>query len=313
MTQRRALGDLDFDSAFDDLDNGWFGYVPAVDPTSSREHEDPADPPPEADWYDAGGVSTEDTDRWPVVTLDAATAPQVDDEARTYYEPKTYEPKTYEPNTYERETYERETYEPREAAPQVPPSIQPRASSWAEAPPATSPSWESRLSGSGAWDFKVSESGTRKRSSMAVVGLIVVGLAVAGAVLLVRSTGPADDGSTSVAPSRPTAQPAPTSATPALSTPNQAPLPSPAPLPPGLPPPPPPPSAQEISPPVVTRDYTPRQQNAPDESAEPEIGVTRSPTTRTQMSAKPPPPRKEPNRDSRTPGDTRGGFGFGGF
>lgn len=264
MTQRRALGDLDFDSAFDDPDNGWFGHVRAGDPASSRDHHEGPYLPP-GDPQDAGVISAEDTDRWPVLTVDATPAPQAD-------------------------------------------AVSPDDLHWDEDLPDRRPtsSWESRLSGSGAWDFKVQASGSGFRSKFAVAAMIAAGIAVAGVVLLLRSPSVANDESTVLPPQESTAQPAPTSSAPVLSTPSETP---PPPGPPG-PPPPPPPSAEEISPPVVTRDYTPRRQNAPDDSDKPEIGVTRAPTTRTQMSATPPPPPPS-GRNSATPGDGRGGGGFG--
>lgn len=282
MTQRRALGDIDFDSAFDDPDNGWFGgHVQAAEPTSPRHPEDrsvdlPAPAPVDAA-PDAVEIGTEDTDRWPVPTLDAPSAPEAAhvDESRIEY------------------------------VDDLPPTEAPTARRWSDTPSTTTPSWESRLSGSGAWDFKVSAAAPRRYPpKAAVAAVIVAGLAVAGAVLFLRSPGAADDEAPVVAPSESTAQPAPTTSAPALSQ---------APLPPGLPPPPPPPppTAEELNPPLVTRDYTPRRQNAPDDSDKPEIGVTRAPATRTQMSATPPPPRA-PDRNSSTPGDgpKRNGFGF---
>lgn len=271
MTPRRALGDLDVDSAFDDPDNGWFGHVRA-DPTSSRNHADV----PSEDTQDVEATSTEDTDRWPVLTVDPTPAPQVD-----------------------------------ESPPDdLRPSVGVSAPGHPRFAPPSETSWESRLSGSGAWDFKASAaSGPRYRSKLVLAAMIAAASAVAGAVFLARSPGPAGDDSRVVSPRESIGQPAPSSTAPALSTPSGPALP---PSPPGPPPPPPPPPiAEEISPPVVTRDYTPRRQNAPADPDKPEIGVTRAPATRTQMSATPPPP-PAPDRNSSTPGDgpKRNGFGF---
>jgi hypothetical protein len=268
VTQRRALGDLDYDSAFDDPENGWFGHVQAADPTSLHGHEDQPEPPP-------GELVREsvDTDRRRALTLD--TPPDVDETHVAY---------VLDPG----------------------PAAEPTARRWSdEPPPVANPTWESRLSGNGAWDFKVAATGPRRfHPRLAVAGMAAAGLVVAGIVVFVRSPGPADDESPVVAPSQSTSSVAPSTS-----------MLSPAPVPPGPPgpPPPPPPTAEEISPPVVSRDYTPRRQNAPDDPGKPEIGVTRTPVTRTQMSAAPPPPRSTPDRNSATPGDSerhRGRFGF---
>ncbi|MDT5106752.1 MAG: hypothetical protein QOI25_4265 [Mycobacterium sp.] len=108
-------------------------------------------------------------------------------------------------------------------------------------------------------------------------------------------------GDVRVADQPPSAEPAPSSPAPALST-------AIAPPPPLLPPPPPPTSAQQITPPAPTRGYTPRR-SAPPQSDMPEIGVTRTPVTRAPMSATPPPP-PSPDRNSSKPGDApKGGWG----
>ena len=159
---------------------------------------------------------------------------------------------------------------------------------------------EARLSTSDAWDFKTpSASVPWYRSTSAVVAAAVIAAAVAaaGIAVLVRSPAPAVDDSTTVAPPRDSSPPAPTNPAPALSS--QAPAPVP---PPGLPPPPPP-AAQEISPPVVGRQYSPSHQT-PDAPKKPQLNVTRAP-----MSATPPPPPK-PGRNSATPGDAPRHRGF---
>jgi hypothetical protein len=235
VTQRRALGGLDSDSAFDDLDDGWFGHVPAADRP-----------------VDAGPVDAEDTDRWPVPAVDP------------------------------------------EPQPTRVPGARHRAS--------TPVTVESRPSSSGTWDFKPSQPGARTRSKVAMGVLVAAVLALASSLFLLRSPGPAVDHSTVDSPNQPTGQLVPTTAAPALSTAG------PAPLPPA--PPAPFPSAEQITPPVSTGGYSPRRQDTPENK--PEIGVTRTPVTRTQLSAKPPAP-PAPDRNSSTPGDGRrgGGFGFG--
>ena len=293
MTQRRALGDLDFDSAFDDPDNGWFGHVRAVDPTTSRDHADAADVPPHDDVEDFGAISTEDTDRWPVLIVDPAP-PEVEDPPQDLALdwPPAGEPADHRSTDVETPRGGRDTI-----------------------PETPVPSWESRLSSSGAWDFKVAASGPRRRSKFLVAAMIVASLALAGVVLLVGNPGAGPDQPRVVSPSTPTAQqPAPPSTAAPPSARSQAPLPPPGPTaPPPAPPPAPPTPVQEIRPPVVTREYTPRRQTAPSNTDKPEIGVTRVPTTRTQISASPPPP-PPPDRNSATPGDgKRGRHGFGGF
>ncbi len=248
MTQRRALGDPDVESGFDDPDDGWFGHVQTGAPTVSRHHDDTPDTT-----HDVDATDVADTDRFPVLMVDPTPAVQM------------------------------------AAGPiDSPPGASgPRHSRFDDAPP----SWESRLSSSGAWDFKSSAvSAPRDRVKFAVVGGIVAVLAVVGVVLLLRTPSPTADESTTVAPSESTGRPVPSATAPAVSTPGIPVLP-PGPL---APPPPPPPTAEEISPPVVTRDYTPRRQTSPEESDEPKVDVTRTPAPRSPGGATPSEPRRNP-------------------
>jgi hypothetical protein len=274
-----TVRDVDVEYAFDDPDEGWFGMARPVDAAPARHGVDLLpDEDVRAEARDDDSDNSADTDRWLVADVERAVA-DAPPPART----------------------ERARADERPAAESVADSIAALTASptkrkgFVSAPVATS--WESRLSNSGAWDFKASSGSTWNRSKvLVIVGLVIAAVAVVvGIVYLVRSPSPAADESTRVAPS---ASLAPTSA-PALST--QAPVP--APPPPG-PPPPPAPSAEELSPPV-NRQYTPRYQ-APRETSKPEINVTRAP-----LSATPPPPPK-PDRNSSTPGDgrKRGGFGW---
>jgi hypothetical protein len=151
-------------------------------------------------------------------------------------------------------------------------------------------SWESRLSGSGAWDFKPASGVAWYRSR--VLAMVAATLAIAAAVLgaVVLFSGPA------TVVERPTVGPStllsPTSGAPTLSS--QAPVPP----PPPLPPPPPVPSAEEMNPPP-SRPSAPRYQT-PDEPKRPQMDVTRAP-----MSASPPVLPRPPDRNSATPGDAR--------
>ena len=149
-------------------------------------------------------------------------------------------------------------------------------------------SWESRLSGSGAWDFKPASGVAWYRSR--VLAMVAAALTIAAAALggVVVFSGPA----TVVEP--PTVAPStllsPTSGAPTLS--------SQAPVPPPLPHPPPVPSAEEMNPPLA-RPSAPRYQT-PDEPKRPQMDVTRAP-----MSASPPVLPRTPDRNSATPGDAR--------
>jgi hypothetical protein len=281
VTERKILGDLDFESELDNPDDhdGWYGSALVAEPVPAPDAEDLQ----AEEFHDDAGYNPEDTDRWPVPTEPA------------------------EP------TSTHEGAEPLRDDPRVIRADDPEDTDWTGmlAPrkgrygaPATE-SWQSRLSSSGAWDFKASAPGPwyRSKRAMAAVGGAAVAALVVSVVLLI-SRSPATDveQSTSVSPTNPTsAEPAPSSAAPQLST---AGAPPPPPLPP--PPPPPPPPAEEITAPPATRGYTPPRQSAPSQSDMPEIGVTRTPVTRKPMSATPPPPRA-PDRNSSTPGDAPGG------
>jgi hypothetical protein len=263
VTERRTLGDLDFDYGADDPhDDGWYGralvtpddtaprhpQAEAAEPLAMRELDDPPhrDVPPRDVPRHHGPDDSEDT-QWTGILA------------------------------------------PRNGRPGISPTT----------------SWESRLSNSGAWDFKASAAGPWYRSKRVLTvagGAAVAALVLAGALLLTRGSAAGVQESTPVSPTNPTsAEPAPSSPAPALST-------SIAPPPPLPPPPPPPPSAEQITAPAPTRVYTPRR-SAPSESDMPEIGVTRTPVTRAPMSATPPPP-PSPDRNSSKPGDApKGGWG----
>jgi hypothetical protein len=162
---------------------------------------------------------------------------------------------------------------------------------------ASTESWQSKLSNSGAWDFKVSAPRPWYRSKRLVVASVaaaVAAIVVTGILVLMR--GPGVDESVSPANST-TAAPKP--AAPALSSATTPPPPA---LPPPPPPPPPPTAAEEITGPAATRPYDPPRRSPPSQSDMPEIGVTRTPVTRAPLSATPPPPRA-PDRNSSTPGD----------
>jgi hypothetical protein len=268
-----TVRDADVEYAFDDPDEGWFGMARPVDAAPARPV---AEPSREEHSHDDADLST-DTDRWFVEDVEkAATAGS---EARPH------------------DTTDRRPV-PESVAASVD-AMSTRRRGVVRAAPSSSR--ESRLSDSGAWDFKVSSDHSRnRRKVLAIAGAVLVAAAaVVGVVVLIRSPGSPVEPSTTVAPSAPSAPPAPTNSAPVLTT--QAPLPPP---PPPGPPPPPPPTAEELNPPV-NRQYTPRYQ-APQETSKPEINVTRAP-----MSATPPPPPK-PDRNSSKPGDgrKRGGFGW---
>lgn len=267
MTERRTLGDLDFESELDDPDDndGWFGSALTMAPVGSPEAgELRLDAPLDDTRLDA---DTDDTDRW-------------------YLPPAVVEP----------------------ASRAVPDPtmwtgvLAPRNGRTVVAGPQQT--WESKLSDSGAWDFKVSAAAPWYRSRRLVIASVAVAVAAivaTGILVLLRSPG-ADE---SVSPTTPgTAESKPAEPTPALSSPS-------APPPPALPAPPPPPpptAAEEITGPA-TRPYSPPRRSAPSQSDMPEIGVTRTPVTRAPLSATPPPPRA-PDRNSATPGDApKGGWG----
>lgn len=274
---------VDVEYTFDDPDEGWFGMARPADVTPARPAEESA----RDQWtHDASQGSehgdasdhyedpSEDTDRWFVRDMDLV---ELDDRPRA-------------------DVDHRPVTESIAATLTIMPT---RRKGFVGASAPTS--WESRLSNSGAWDFKAASGGTRYRSKVVLMAAAIVAgvLAIVGVVLVLRTPAPAVEESTPVAPSESAGPPASTTSAPALSS--NAPLPPP---PPG-PPPPPPPSAEELIPPVVTRQYTPRYQT-PDQPKKPQTNVTRAP-----LSATPPQPPPPP-RNSSTPGDSsrRGGFGW---
>jgi hypothetical protein len=131
-----------------------------------------------------------------------------------------------------------------------------------------------------------------KRATIALIAVATAAVAVPVVMIVLpdsRSTGPAE--STSVAPQpSTTAQPAPSGAQP---TPINAPPP---------PPPPPPPTADTGS--ADTQPYPRTRPAAPEPTQKPDIGVTRTPATRTPISVAPQ-PRQPPDNNSATPGDGR--------
>jgi hypothetical protein len=261
VTERRILGELDFDDGVNDPndDDGWFGRA-QVEATESLITPERDDPP-------------SDYPRYPAE-----------------YDPEDPDPVNPEPVDPEpEETPWSAMLAPRNELPGVPPTR----------------SWESALANSGAWDFKVSTTAPwyrSKRVLAAAAAVAAVALVLTGVILFTRGSAGGVEESTPVSPSNPTtASPAPSSPAPALST-------AIAPPPPPLPPPPPP-SADQITV-APTRGYTPPRRSAPSQSDMPEIGVTRTPVTRAPFSATPPPPRT-PDRNSATPGDGRGGGGWG--
>ena len=159
---------------------------------------------------------------------------------------------------------------------------------------APAPSWESRLSSSGAWDFKATSGKSRfpKRSVLTAAAIVAGGLAVVGAVVLLRGPAAAEE-STPAPVSESAAPPAPTtSAAPVV------PSASPLPPPPAGPPPPPPPTAEQLNPPV-TRQYTPQYRTPNDPPKKPQTNVTRAP-----LSATPPPPPRDTDKGRATPGQS---------
>jgi hypothetical protein len=295
VTERRTLGDLDFEHELDNLDDddGWYGRALSVDTVSSTATGDlrPDDVQPET-WD-----NPEDTDRWyvPAEVAEVDSLPDVE-------MPDVEMPDVEDVPLEEQRQFRREPVESAWTG-----VLAPRNGRNGVAP---TESWQTKLSNSGAWDFKASAAGPWYRSrrvAIAAITVVVTAIVMTGILLLLR--GFAADGEESTpAPQSPTSvAPAPASPAPALST-AMAP---PPPLPPPPPPPPPPPtSAEQITGPAAPRPYLPSRQSAPSQSDMPEIGVTRTPVTRMPMSATPPPPRT-PDRNSSTPGDAPSGGGWG--
>jgi hypothetical protein len=119
-------------------------------------------------------------------------------------------------------------------------------------------------------------------------------IVVAGVLLVFRSPGNTDDATTSVTPTAPTS--ATRSATPSATTSAAPPtvasrteLPPPAPPPPPVLPPAPPPPAETLAPPVNTAPDANFPRVPPRANKPPEIGVTRTPATRSPISVAPQP------------------------
>jgi hypothetical protein len=273
---------VDVEYTFDDPDDGWFGAAePAQDATRVEHSERSTQPSDDAVLAKDPAEDIEptyddtDTDRWFVPIgidgpLELEDRPREDVEERPVIEPVPAEP---------------------EGATTTRGVVPTRRNGFVRA--AAPPSWESRLSNSGAWDFKATSNGPRLGSRAVVMAAAVVAGAAAafGAVLLLRSPAPAVQDSTTAPPSQSAPPPAPMKSTPFPS----------AELPPPLPPPPaapPPPSAEQVVPPV-TRQYNPSYQT-PDEPRKPQTNVTRTP-----MSATPPAPPRQTDQGHATPGDSR--------
>jgi hypothetical protein len=278
VTERKILGDLDFESELDHPDDqdGWYGSALVAEPVASPDAGDLTLETPQVEaWHDP----EVDTDRWsvpvqavePTSTLEVAAPQHEDVRLVRHASPE--------------DTEWTGLLAPRNGRNGMPPNE----------------SWQTKLSSSGAWDFKVSGTGPGYRSKRVLAGVgaaVVAALAVTVVVVVLRSPAADVDESTSVSPTNPTtAPPAPSSVAPELTS---------APPPPLPPPPPPPPPPEDVNAPPATRGYIPPRQSSPSESDMPEIGVTRTPVTRKPMSATPPPPRA-PDRNSSTPGDAPGG------
>lgn len=234
---------------------------------------------PDEGWFGAAEPADDtdpDTDRWFVPPMDIAGPVQLEDPPREVVE--------------ERPVIEAAPAEPEPATTRN--VVPTRRDGFVRA--AAPASWESRLSNSGAWDFKATSNGSRlgSRAFVMAAAIIAGAAAVVGAVLVLRSPAPAVEDSTTAPPSQSAPPPAPTKSTPVPS----------AELPPPLPPPAPPPSAEQIVP-GVTRQYNPNYQT-PDEPRKPQTNVTRTP-----MSATPPAPPRQTDQGRATPGES-GHHGF---
>lgn len=262
-----TVRDLDAEHGFDDPDDGWFGAERPVDETPSQ----PAPPPPRQVYLPPlEDESAADTDRWFV----GDTSPG-----------EPVEPDEPPPA---RVTH-RAAPESVAATVNVVPT---RRNGFVSA--SAPASYQSRIADSGAWEFKSSSTGPalRPRAVMIAAAILLGVAAVVGVVLILRS--PAGEQPAPVAPSESVAPPAPSTSAPAAAS--VAPLPPPPVLPP------PPPLAEEITPPAVTRQYSPGYQT--DTPKKPETNVTRAP-----LSATPPPPPRQTDRGRATPGRS-GSHGF---
>jgi hypothetical protein len=266
---------LDFAYELDhpDDDDGWYGRALIDEPASMPRVADlRLDAPAEELTLGADDHDSDDTDQW-------------------------YMPPAAEESTADEPVSTHVVQDPQRAVTPWTGVLAPRNGAAVAASTATTESWQSKLSNSGAWDFKASAAGPWYRSKRLVVASAAVAVAaivVTGILVLVGGPGVEE----SVSPTNyKTAEPKPAAPASALSSAS-------APPPPALPPPPPPPptAAEEITGPAATRPYYPPRRSAPSQSDMPEIGVTRTPVTRAPLSATPPPPRA-PDRNSSTPGD----------
>jgi hypothetical protein len=259
-------------------DDGWFGGALIAEPISSPEDRDLRfDAPVDDLRLHADDVDSDDTDQW-------------------YMPPVTEETVADEPVPVHG------VHDPQRDVVPWTGVLAPHNGRTVATSAAHTESWESKLSSSGAWDFKVSAAVSWYRSKRLVIASVTVAVTASVAAIVVMTGFPMSLRSPgreeSVSPAKPTtAQPKPAEPAPTLSG-------STAPPPPELPVPPPPlpPAADESTGPVTAPPYHPPRRSAPSQSDMPEIGVTRTPVTRAPLSATPPPPRA-PDRNSSTPGD----------
>ncbi|MBJ7339127.1 hypothetical protein, partial [Mycolicibacterium sp.] len=174
-----TVRDSDVEYDFDDPDEGWFGMAEPTEPT------EPA-PIPEPEHHE----DVADTDRWFVQDMDLAAPVE-----------------SVEPPIGDRRVTESVA-----ASLNVVPS---RRSGFVRASAPTS--WESRLSNSGAWDFKPTSTDSRfpARAVVIAVGVIVGVAAVLGVFLTMRGPAPAAEESPPAPPSQSAAPSAPMTSAPA--------------------------------------------------------------------------------------------------
>lgn len=274
---------VDAEYAFDDPDEGWFGAerpAPASEPAPSpsppssfRWDEHPSPPIEPRETFEPD--STEDTDRWSVQDVDLAGPVELEEPQPVPVVPAA-----------------ESVFSPHLSTPHLNTAINvvpTRRNGFVRA--SAPSSWESRLSNSGAWEFRTAPGDPwyRSRAVIPAVVIIVGAIAIVGIVMALR--GPAGNESTPSESVAPPATSVPSTSGSAASS--VAPLPPP---PPGLPPPPPL-TAEELNPPAP-RQYWPGYQT-PDPPKKPQTNVTRSP-----LSATPPPPPRETNRGRATPGQS---------
>jgi hypothetical protein len=270
-----TLRDVD-EYSLDDSDDGWFGRAQTVEPIPSPDVEDlPREDDSDAADWEAG---------WDTADWDAADSDGVD--------PDVADSDAVDPDAADTDRWH---------VPAADPAVVEPTRIEVIGMPAPA-SWESRLSSSGAWDFKLATPDPWYRSKRTLLTTMIVATTAVAAVALVgRSPAPVVEDSSIVSPNQSNSSPTPTNTAPATA--------SDAPAPPLGPPLPPLPSAQEINTPNFNRDYQPRRRSAPDARGKPEIGVTRTPVTRAPLSATPPPPPPQ-DRNSSTPGDAPRRRGF---